>query len=204
MDNYIDIKKLNFDELVGVVNLYPWFGGARKELCRRMSAMGGGDCLAQLADAAMYVGDRSKLYRMARNTDDNDWADADVADLVKSLLNENAVVSEGAVEADVPVIRDRRVHVVGGDFFTQEDYDRVKKADDNVFSRYAAKAHRDNLETSIKDDDFDLYTETLARIYAEQGYYEHAKRIYSKLILAYPEKNAYFATLIEKLEKINN
>ena len=102
------------------------------------------------------------------------------------------------------MIRDRRVHVVGGDFFTQEDYDRVKKADDNVFSRYAAKAHRDNLETSIKDDDFDLYTETLARIYAEQGYYEHAKRIYSKLILAYPEKNAYFATLIEKLEKINN
>ena len=37
---YIDIRKLNIDELVGVVSLYPWFGGARKELCRRMSSMG--------------------------------------------------------------------------------------------------------------------------------------------------------------------
>lgn len=38
---YIDLKKLNLDELVGVVNLYPWFGGARKELCERMLKVGG-------------------------------------------------------------------------------------------------------------------------------------------------------------------
>ena len=40
MVGYIDLKKLNLDELVGVVNLYPWFSGARKELCMRMSRMG--------------------------------------------------------------------------------------------------------------------------------------------------------------------
>ena len=33
---------------------------------------------------------------------------------------------------------------------------------------------------------------------------EQAKEIYSKLILRYPEKSAYFATLIEKLNNINN
>ena len=38
---------------------------------------------------------------------------------------------------------------------------------------------------------------------ADQGYYEQAKDIYSKLILAYPEKNAYFAALIEKLNQEN-
>ena len=52
---YIDIRKLNLDELVGVVNLYPWFGGARKELCRRMRSMGSGWDVTQYADAAMYV-----------------------------------------------------------------------------------------------------------------------------------------------------
>ena len=38
----------------------------------------------------------------------------------------------------------------------------------------------------------------LAQIYAEQGYYDQAKRIYSRLLLKNPEKNAYFAALIEK------
>jgi len=42
-------------------------------------------------------------------------------------------------------------------------------------------------------------TETLAQIYVDQGYYEQAKFIYSKLLLRYPEKNAYFAALIQKL-----
>jgi tetratricopeptide (TPR) repeat protein len=55
-------------------------------------------------------------------------------------------------------------------------------------------------EVSFVPDE-SLYTETLAAIYAEQGYYEQAKRIYSKLLLVYPEKNAYFAALIEKLNQ---
>ena len=54
----------------------------------------------------------------------------------------------------------------------------------------------------MKEEEFDLYTETLAQIYAEQGYYEQAKNIYSKLILAYPEKSAYFASLIQKIEEL--
>ena len=40
MGGYIDLRRLNLDELMGVVNLYPWFGGARKELYLRMSRMG--------------------------------------------------------------------------------------------------------------------------------------------------------------------
>ena len=50
---YIDIRKLTLDELVGIVNLYPWFGGARKELCKRMRGMGADWNAAQYADAAM-------------------------------------------------------------------------------------------------------------------------------------------------------
>jgi tetratricopeptide (TPR) repeat protein len=73
-----------------------------------------------------------------------------------------------------------------------------------VFSRYAAKAREDApVYNGISAVEFDLYTETLAQIYAEQGYYEQAKHIYSKLILAYPEKNAYFAALIQKIDEIN-
>ena len=93
---------------------------------------------------------------------------------------------------------------MGGDYFSREYYEQVRRTDDNVFSRYAAKARQDApVQNGISAVEFDLYTETLAQIYAEQGYYEQAKHIYSKLILAYPEKNAYFADLIQKLNEIN-
>ncbi len=202
MNGYIDIKKLTLDELAGVVNLYPWFGGARKELCERMCAMGGdGWGEAQYADAAMYIGDRSKLSDMMRASRSHDWKDADVEKLLKSYIaekEENTAAESVAVQGEK-----RKVYAGVGDYFSQDDYDQVRRVDDNVFSRYAAKARQGRSSSEDADFEFDLYTETLAAIYLEQGYPEQAKRIYSKLILAYPEKNAYFAALIQKIDELN-
>ena len=185
MGSYIDIKKLTLDELAGVVNLYPWFGGARKELCARMSRMGGSWGKEQYAEAAMYAGSRGKLASMMRSANPEQWTDADIENLIKATEK-------------------RKTYAGVGDYFSQEDYDKVRKSDDNVFSRYAAKVRQEKPEKEDSDaDDLGFYTETLAQIYAEQGYFEQAKRIYSKLILAYPEKSAYFATLIQKINELN-
>jgi hypothetical protein len=50
------------------------------------------------------------------------------------------------------------------------------------------------------DDTSGFVTETLARIYAEQGNIEKAKEAYHRLALKYPEKSAYFADLSKALE----
>ena len=194
---YIDIRKLTLDELVGVVNLYPWFGGARKELSERMRKMGDGDWgRSQYVDAAMYVPSRTKMADIMRASFSHDWTDADVEKLLKSYITEKE-------ETGADVQMGRKVHVVGGDYFSQDDYDRVRRSDDKVFSRYAAKAKQEKSYEDVKEVEFDLYTETLAQIYLEQGYPEQAKSIYSKLILANPEKNAYFAALIHKIDELN-
>ena len=194
---YIDIRKLTLDELVGVVNLYPWFGGARKELCERMRKMGDDEWgRSQYVDAAMYVPSRTKMADLMRSSVSQDWTDADVEKLLKSYITEKEGTGEDASMG-------RRIHVVGGDYFSQDDYDRVRRSDDKVFSRYAAKAKQEKSYEEVKDEEFDLYTETLAQIYLEQGYPDQAKSIYSKLLLANPEKNAYFAALIHKIDELN-
>ncbi len=202
MENHIDLKKLNLDELVGVMNLYPWFGAARVELCERMSHMGEGWSDAQFAEAAMYVVSRERLAEIRRKSVQKDWKDADMETILKSYIDDKA---EPETSGQASGVAERKVFVVGGDYFSQEAYDQVRRTDDNVFSRYAAKAKSEHPATDYdRSSTFDMYTETLAQIYAEQGYLEQAKEIYSKLILAYPEKNAYFAALIRKIEEINS
>ena len=194
--SYINIHTLTLDELVGVVNLYPWYGAARVELCRRMSAMGpeGAD-EREFAAEALFVQDRGKLAALVRRARQVDCSDKDVRALLAAYLQPAAPVS---AEKEAPA----GVRVVGGDYFSQAQYDQVKDNSDNIFTRFAAKARSegDVSQEGISDIADHFATETLARIFAEQGRNEEARRIYSRLVLDIPEKSAYFASLIDELD----
>lgn len=187
------------DELVGVVNLYPWFAAARKELCVRMSNMAGDSWgVGQYADQAMYIPERSYIVDIMRSGADRDYSDSDIESLLAQY------VQGGKSSSDSQVSKTSSKRMPGGDFFSQDEYEKVRREEDNFMVRPVQKKKSPLSEDGGDSLNLEFYTETLAEIYAEQGYYQQAKRIYTKLILAYPEKSAYFASLIENLDKLIN
>ena len=70
-----------------------------------------------------------------------------------------------------------------------------------AFAAFAGKASKPAGELELHEEFTDFCTESLAKVYADQGYTDKAVEIYSKLSLRYPEKSVYFASLIEKTEK---
>ena len=54
---------------------------------------------------------------------------------------------------------------------------------------------------SLSEND-DFITETLAKIYKEQGHFDKAIDAFEKLILKFPEKNTLFASQINDIKKI--
>jgi len=63
-----------------------------------------------------------------------------------------------------------------------------KNVNDNIIKK--------NIKKSIEDND-DLTTETLAKIYIDQGHYERAIQAYKILCLKYPKKSGFFANQIK-------
>ncbi|MCI6770248.1 MAG: hypothetical protein MR597_08655 [Bacteroidales bacterium] len=197
----INLRTLTMEELAGVVNLYPWFAAARKELCVRMSALGGESWgVGQYADQAMYVADRSIISGIMRSSAVKDYSDSDLETLLSSYMEESR--SGDAAEPAAQPARAARP-VPGGDFFSKDEYDKVRRAGDNFTFR--APDRREFASGNAEDSlSLEFCTETLAEIYAEQGYFEQSKSIYRKLLLAFPEKSAYFASLIKKIDYLIN
>ena len=190
----IDIHALTLEELSGVVALYPWYGGARMELCRRMAGLGALS-ESQIAETALHLGERRMLNALLHAGRSVDFSDKDARLLMNALIPRT--------EAEAP--SQRRIYVAGGDYFSQAQYEDARRDGDAVFSNFARSERPEESgreESPAESEGF--YTETLAEIYLEQGYRDEAADIYSKLSLRYPEKSVYFAALIDEINKKDN
>ncbi len=93
---------------------------------------------------------------------------------------------------------------------SSEDLERQKKfelidrfiADNPKIVPQADPETKVDIKESVKLDKNELMTETLARVYLEQGKYKKAIQAYRILSLKYPEKSGFFADQIKAVENL--
>lgn len=131
-----------------------------------------------------------------------------------SFLKKNNGQSYSEISGDVDRARAKKERQKERDFLGgSEKYDDRKQKNKAIIDRIIENnpgqiRHKDEPKFFTPDlkakesllDNEHLVTETLARIYALQGSVNKAVRAYEILSLKYPQKSAYFASLIQKLK----
>ncbi len=198
---YSDLESLDVMALEEIVKENPWFSYARHLLLIKLKEISDEVYQTHLRNSAVFLSSRLALYKRINL-------------IHKEIKSEEAETEEKIVKIASPKTK---YVVVGGDFFQKEDFEELTD-EENVELQlkespfYRPEQKRDNRgklvennfydsEGKVKYDDLVFYTETLGHIYAQQGYYDQAIEVFSKLILLYPQKSAYFATLIKETEK---
>ncbi|RLJ73448.1 hypothetical protein [Pedobacter alluvionis] len=82
-----------------------------------------------------------------------------------------------------------------------EIIEKFLKEDPTIKPPKPEQIDNENKAKKSAEDNYDLVSETLAKIYIEQMLYHKAIDTYKKLSLKYPEKSRYFADLIQSIEK---
>lgn len=162
----------------------------------------------QLKIAALYAPDRKHLYEMIRRSE--------IAGIHTSAAGKPGEPEMARqVEKVLPLIEPDLVtfdyHEEKPETLPETPFSKPAADLIDQFIRNAGtRTIRADLESSSKEDlsldslreDDEMLTETLAKIYIQQGYYQKALQSYEKLSLKFPEKSIYFATQIEMIREL--
>ena len=211
----VDIKTLDIPALEVLVRDYPWFAYARQVLLSKLAERGKEHMDVQMKKCSAFIPYRRGVYLMTLSGDEvEDLSVIDFDEFNREFLE---ITGKNVTVEEFQELKDSekapKYIVLGADYFSKDDFEQLEDA--NPFkigklgdARVGAEdkvVENQQIEPESEDRDIDdFYTETLARIYAEQGYYEEAIKVYAKLILLYPEKSAYFASLVNEVKSKNN
>lgn len=123
---------------------------------------------------------------------DSDWIDQQIKEHIFHMQSPEALLSDSAKKQTVSFELNKKADPVIEKFIKEEP--QIKPPS-------ATKINLENKARQSAEDESGFVSETLAKIYTEQGLYVKAIDTYKKLSLKFPEKSPYFARLIEKLNK---
>ena len=152
-----------------------------------------------LKTAAAHTAEREKLFWLINGNELKDRKE-----LVKHFPD--SIEKELDMDIKYPVFEmsDEQDYKLESANFKQEIIDKFIK--DNPAIPVPVKDENINVENLANisiTDNVDIVSETLAKIYLNQGNNSKAIKVYEKLCLVVPEKSAYFASQIEKIKNSN-
>ena len=192
----VDIQTLSSADLEQTLENYPWFTAARAEYVLRQ----GGTTMDR--EPIMAYARRFAVFFLSRGEFRNI--------LEKRIAGEpESPAVQVNEESPTKPKKNDSYYVVGGDYFTKEDFQELERnglaVESPVLNTAALESDEPSPAPKVVPDQAvldEILTETLAEVFADQMFYQRAIDIYKKLILLYPEKSVYFASLIEKLENL--
>lgn len=165
-----------------IIAKYPWYQHGKIELLKSLNAISKESAKEKLKELAVFLPNSEKLYLELENNINKKPAD----------LN----YSQQTEETKAGINSAKKIVVVGGDYFSKEELDSLKE--ENIEISNKATQNNNKIVQDFNSPVF--YTETLGKIYADQGYFTQSIEVYSQLILLYPEKSTYFALLIDSVK----
>lgn len=218
------MEKRDITSIEQLILNYPWYSIGYLDIYERFCEIDIEGSQLYLERAASKVFSREVLYSIYKGSFDA-VVEGDITDepTEQYINTENVESEESNLEhkesAEYSFIPDEtpRFVLAGGDYFSRNDLeqislDRSKPLDSFIADKpsllrgsLSSKREENQVQERVIDgselfDDSSFYTEKLASIYAEQGFYKHALDVYAKLILLYPEKSSYFASLVQEIK----
>ena len=227
------MKNNELTALEQLIEKYPWYSLAHLELYKKISEQGPEARKSCLGRASAYVHSRELLYEIAELHDmpSPEVSESLVEELIEEheldidAEPEQATARVNQEDEDfIELIEDSDDEIIvvdspkiipGGDYFSRNEMESLDLDSSRPIDKFISEKPSllrgsapaaDPVVIDIQEefDDSGFYTETLATIYAEQGFVKRALDVYAKLILQYPEKSLYFASLVKELKTKHN
>ena len=193
------IKKpslLGKDTIEGIKNLtekYPYFETAWILYIKNLKVINHPKYKSELKKVAIRISDRRKLYHFLHPENGS-------PEFILNVLSKSSVSEIG----DYPI------NDFAGD--KKESISKNSLIDSFIAAQPSMKLNANeeeplpdnNISLKSEEENDEIITETLAKIFVDQKKYDKAIEAFEKLCLKFPEKNSYFAAQIDEINKIKN
>ncbi len=159
---------------------------------------------SELKRLSAYLPNREALYRLVSGRTNNLLNKKSESPKTQGsfCLIDNFLADASMAGEDLP----EELHfnkAVQEDYFASEMRDESKSESEDDLQIITPIANRQSDATKeTVNEEQELFTETLAKIYIQQEKYERALAIIENLYLHYPEKNRYFVAQIRFLKRL--